>query len=149
MSFNLIPAYYVIVCILANKCSAVAKMGDRLATIDMGQKLGEVAVPLFGCVELGPHVTQCRLSEAYVRTKWHLDPSSRLATTDIGRKLEGCASFFGTGAGYPSNTMSLGPRPTSIPSGILILPAGWPQQIWAENWGRTVPLWGRDNWVSI
>ena len=61
MSFNLIPAYYVIVCILANKCSAVAKMGDRSATIDMGQKLGEVAVPLFGCGELGPHVTQCGL----------------------------------------------------------------------------------------
>jgi len=36
-------------------------MGDRSATIDMGQKLGEVAVPLFGCGELGPHVTQCGL----------------------------------------------------------------------------------------
>jgi len=24
---------------------------------------------------------------------------------------------------------------TSIPSGILIHPAIWPQQIWAENWG--------------
>jgi len=60
MSFNLIPAYYVIVCILANKCSAVT-MGNRSATIDMGQKLGEVAVPLFGCGELGPRVTQCGL----------------------------------------------------------------------------------------
>jgi len=29
-----------------NKCSAAAEMGDRLATIDMGQKLG--AVPLLG-----------------------------------------------------------------------------------------------------
>ena len=26
-------------------------------------------------------------TEAYVRTKWHLDPSSRLATKDMGRKL--------------------------------------------------------------
>jgi len=25
-----------------NKCSAVAEMGDRLATIDMGRKLGDV-----------------------------------------------------------------------------------------------------------
>jgi len=32
-------------------------MGDRLATIDTGQKLG--AVPLLG--ELGPHLTQCGL----------------------------------------------------------------------------------------
>ena len=56
-----------------NKCSAVAEMGDRLATIDMGQKLG--AVP------------------------W--------------------------GAGSLSNTMSPGPRPTSVPSGILINPTVW------------------------
>jgi len=28
-------------------------------------------------------------AEAYLRTKWHLDPSSRLATTDMGRKLGG------------------------------------------------------------
>jgi len=28
-----------------------------------------------------------------------------------------------------------GPRPISIPSGILIYPAIWPQQIWTENWG--------------
>jgi len=34
-------------------------------------------------------------AEAYLHTKWHLDPSSRLATTDIGRKLgEGCSAFF-------------------------------------------------------
>jgi len=35
-------------------------MGDRMATIDMGRKLG--VVPLLG--ELGPHVTQCGLAEA-------------------------------------------------------------------------------------
>jgi len=28
-----------------------------------------------------------------------------------------------------------GLRPTSKPSDILIHPAIWPQQIWAENWG--------------
>jgi len=37
------------------KCSPVAEMGDRLATIDMGQKLGELC-PFGG--ELGPHLTQ-------------------------------------------------------------------------------------------
>jgi len=31
------------------------------------------------------------------------------------------------GAGSPSNTMSPGLRPTSLPSGILIHPAVWPQ----------------------
>jgi len=40
-----------------NKCSAVAEMGDRLRTIDMGRKLGGCA--RFGQGELGPHVTQC------------------------------------------------------------------------------------------
>jgi len=30
------------------------------------------------------------------------------------------------------STMSPGPRPTSVPSGILIHPAVWPQLTWAE-----------------
>ena len=38
---------------MKNKCSAVAEMGDCLATINMGRKLG--AVPLMG--EAGSHVT--------------------------------------------------------------------------------------------
>jgi len=68
-------------------------------------------------------------STAHV-TKWHLDPSSRLATIDIGRKFVGgcCApSLFEGGAGYPSNTTWPEPRPTSVPSGILIHPAVSPQ----------------------
>jgi len=40
------------------KSSAVAEMGDRLATIDISRKLG--AMPLLAG-ELGPHVTQCDL----------------------------------------------------------------------------------------
>jgi len=50
-------------------------MGNSLATIDMGRKLG--AVPLWG---LGPHLTQCGRAEAYLHAKFHLDPSNRLAT---------------------------------------------------------------------
>jgi len=38
-------------------------------------------------------------------------------------------------AGTPSNTTWPGPRPTSIPSGILTHASIWPQQILAENWG--------------
>ena len=44
-------------------------------------------------------------------------------------------SFWGGKAGCFCTTKSPGPRPTSIPSCILIHPAIWPQQIWAENWG--------------
>jgi len=53
----------------------------------------------------------------------------RLATTDMGRK-EGAAVPLSVGElhGSPSNTMWPGPRPTSIPSGILIHPAVWPEQ---------------------
>jgi len=53
-----------------------------------------------------------------------------------------CAPFCG-GDGSPSNTMSPGPRPMSLPSGILIRPAVWLQQTWAENGEELCPLfWG-------
>ena len=67
-----------------HKSSAVAEMGDRLATTDMGRKVG-VLCP-FPLGELGPH-----------------------------------------------NTMSPGPKPTSVPSGILIHPAVWPQYTSVTN----------------
>jgi len=73
-------------------------------------------------------------AEAYLRTKCYLDPSSHLATINMGQKVGEC--LF-RGAGSPSNTMS--PRPTSVPSGILIHPAVWQQQTWAENWGAMRP----------
>jgi len=50
------PLICVIGLLVRYKCSAVAEMGDRLATIDMDRKLG--AVSLWGG-ELGPHLTQC------------------------------------------------------------------------------------------
>ena len=79
-------------------------------------------------------------AEAYLHTKWHLHPCSRLATIDIGRKL-GALALLGRGAVFPSNTMSLGSRPTFLLSGIFIHPVIWPQQIWGENWEGSVPLW--------
>ena len=42
-------------------------------------------------------------AEAYLCTKWHLDPSSRLATTGMDRKLGG--GLYG-GDGSPPNTVS-------------------------------------------
>ena len=56
----------------------------------------------------------------YLHTKRHLDPSSHLATVDMGQKLGALPPFWEWGAGSPSNTMSLGLRPTFLPSGILI-----------------------------
>ena len=41
-----------------NKSSAVADMGDRLATIDMGQKVGGLWSPFREEGELGTHLTQ-------------------------------------------------------------------------------------------
>jgi len=51
----------------------------------------------------------------------------RLATIDMGRKLGAAPRFFGGGARFPSNTMWPGPRPTCVPSFIVIHPTVWPQ----------------------
>ena len=81
-------------------------MGDRFATIDMGRKDG-AAVSLSGGGVLGPHLPQCGLwAEVYLRTKWHLDLSSRLATINICRKLRAVPLFTG----------ELGPHLTANPS---------------------------------
>jgi len=154
-----------------NKCSVVAEMGDRLVTIDIGQKL-KGAVPVLG----GGAGSSCNTMRPEARpilcTKWHLDPSRRLATTNMGRNLGGCVPCvvelgphltqccagrdlpsyqvafwsiqpfghnklsrklgavpapFGKRAESPSNIMWPEPRPTYIPSGILIRAAVWPQ----------------------
>jgi len=47
-----------------NKCSAAAEMGNRLATIDMGRKLGSRA-PFYGG-ELGLHLAQCGLDRGRI-----------------------------------------------------------------------------------
>jgi len=80
---------------------------------------------------------------------WHI-----LSTTKVFLKIEleleleleqtsndyAVPPIWGGGAGSPSNTKSPGPRPSSIPSDILIHAAIWPQQMWAENWGGCAPL---------
>jgi len=64
---------------------------------------------------------------AYLPTKWYLDPSSHLATT-YGPKIgDGCAPLGEGGPGSPSNTMWPGPRPTCVPTFILVRPTVWPQ----------------------
>ena len=51
---------------------------------------------------------------------------NRLATTDIGQKVEGAAVPLSVGGAESPSDTSLGPTP--ITSGILIHPAIWPQQ---------------------
>jgi len=83
-------------------------------------------------------------AEAYLHTKWHLDPSSRLATIDMGQKVGGgcCAPFCQRELG-PHLTVLPGLRPTFVSSGIVIHPAIWPQQTWAKNWGLCL-FWGEE-----
>ena len=122
---------------------------SRLATIDMGRKVGG-AVPLSGG-DVGLHAPfggtwvsikhNVAWAEAYLRTKWHLDPSSRLVTIDMGRKVGGTVPFR-RGSWAPSNTVWPGSRPTSVPSGILIHLAVWHHNRHRPKSGDAVPLFG-------
>jgi len=74
---------------------------------------------IFGEGERGPYLTQCGLGRglpSYI--KWHLDPSSHLATTDKGRNLRAAVPFWERGTGFPSNPLWPGPRPTRMSSFI-------------------------------
>jgi len=120
---NFMSARHLILYDNSYKSSAVAEMGDR-GHNRHGPKRG-AAVPL-SQGGLGPRLTQRGL--VCFRTKWRLHPASRLATTHLGQKL-GAVPLLrgGSGAATSSNTTSPGPRFTSVPSGILIHPAIWPQ----------------------
>ena len=102
-----------------------------------GPKRGGCCAPFAGEVhpELGPHLMQCGLVRGLL--PYHVASSSiqPFGHNRRGTKTADCACpFYGRGAGTPSNTTSPGPRLTSVQSGILIHPAVWPQQTWAENW---------------
>jgi len=56
MGYNRCCAPTTAVCLSCNKISAVAEVGDRLATVDMGRKLGGCCAPFRGG-QLGPHLT--------------------------------------------------------------------------------------------
>jgi len=64
-----------------------------MATIDMGRKKGCAAVPLFA-ESWDPIQYNVARAEVYFHTKWHLHPSSRLATVDRGQKLGGVGMPF-------------------------------------------------------
>jgi len=83
--------------------------------------------------ELGPH-HNVAWAEDYLRTKLHLGSSSRFSHKQIWAENWRLRAPL-RGSWVPIDTMLPGPRATSLPSGILIYPALWPQQTWAENWG--------------
>jgi len=58
------------------KSSAVAEMGNRLGTIDMGRKVeaGGCCAPFRGGSWV-PIKHNVAWTEAYLRTKWYLDPA--------------------------------------------------------------------------
>jgi len=68
-----------------NKCSAAAEMGNRLATVNMGRKLG--AVPILGRGVESPCNTMRHGPSLIFVPSGIFIPSSRLATTDMGRNL--------------------------------------------------------------
>jgi len=68
-------------------------MGDRLATTDTGQKLR--VMPLYGGAGFPAW------GEAYLRTKWYIDPFSRLATINMGGKVGAVPPFWGRGSWVP------------------------------------------------
>ena len=76
-----------------NKSSAVAKAGDRLATIGMGRKVGGYCIPLSEG-EMGPHLTQCGLGRGRPLTKGHLIHPA-VSTEQMWPNIGGCAPFWG------------------------------------------------------
>jgi len=120
-----------------NKCSAIAGMGDRLATIDMAKKR-EAAVPPFlgtptNTMWPGPWSTSVPSCIFIYPAIW---PQQTWA-----ENWGGCAPLK-RGSGSPSNTMWPGLRPTSIPRSILIHSAVWPQYIRQKVGGCCTPFFG-------
>jgi len=86
-------------------------------------KIGGSVPPLFFF-----RVGECRVGRGlYLRSKRRLNPSSCLATQQTWADNWGLCPFWGWGTGSPSNTMWPGPRPTSLPSFILISETVWSQ----------------------
>ena len=94
-------------------------MGDRARAV--GRNVGGCCVPFVG--ELGPHLTQCGLSRGLPPYQVESRSIQPFGHNRHGPKI---VPLLGE-AGSPSNTMWLGPRPISVPSGILIHPTIWSQ----------------------
>ena len=122
---------------MSNKSSAVAEMGNHGHNRHRSKRGGLLCTFRGGGESRRLLQYNVAWAKVYFHTKWHLHPSSRLATIDMGWILGvGLCPFYGGGrARYPPDTKSPGPKPTFIPCGILVHQAAWPQWTWAENWG--------------
>jgi len=80
-------------------------MGDRGHNRHGPKRGGGLLCPFRG--ELEARLIQRGWADVYVRTKWRLNPSIRLATIDMNRKL-GAVPLL-VGAATPSNTTLPGP----------------------------------------
>ena len=104
-----------------------------MATIDMGEK-GGLQCPF--CGQLGPRVIQCGLCRGLLPHQVASSSIQPFGHNRHGPKIGWVGvPFVLEVAGSPSNTKSPVPSPTSIPSGILVHPAVWPQWTMDENWG--------------
>jgi len=123
---------------LCSKSSAVAEMGDR-GHNRHEPKSGKVLCPFRGGV--GSPCNTMWPGRGLPRAKWHLDPCSCLAT--IHWPILGVVSpppFF-VGERGPHLTMPPGPRSTSVPHGILIHLAVWPQHGEGSWVGPHLTIW--------
>ena len=109
-----------------NKSSAIAEISDRGHNRHGMKRGGSCCAPLRE--ELGLVYYNVAWAEVYFRTKWRLHPSIHLAIIEMGQKLGGnrCALFSG-GSWVPIEHKVAWAEPTSIPGGILVQPAVWPQ----------------------
>ena len=100
-----------------NKLSAVAEMGNRLATIDMGRKVGGGCCATFWGAGSPSNAKWPGLRPTSVPSGILIHPASnpysRLATTDMGRKLGAAVPLLGVLG--PHVTMWPGPRPKLTP----------------------------------
>ena len=119
----------VAVCPLAclNKSSAVAEMGDR-GHNRHEPKRGGLLCPFRGTGTPSSTMWPGPSSTFVPIKRRRLHPSSHMARMDMGQNWVevGLPLFLGV-SGSTSNTMSRRPRPTSVPSNILIHAAVWPQ----------------------
>ena len=107
--------------------SSISEMGDRFGHSRQGPKRGGLlCLFLWGGAGSSSNTMSPQQRPTTPYHVWYADPSSRLATIDMGQKW-GLCPLISRGAGSPCNTMWPEPRPTFIPSGILIHATVWPQ----------------------
>jgi len=119
-------AQYIIIITVLDKSSAVAEMGDRghnRHRLKKRWEAGGYCAPFMG--ELGPRLKQCGLGRGLLPYQVASASIQPFGHNRHEPKTGRCAPL--EGAATPSNTTSPGPRSASVPSGILIHPAVWPQ----------------------